>query len=124
MKTFVYRNLHKKCYSLRGITPRRVFAHEKFIVLENAIFQVNQNGRLKVLAEQQKNVHAGVNGNLKLVGYEAICHFHAHKSFWQEVYYNPYKTTSFVLRESNTPIYEAKEVFLSPRGVWCLTELP
>lgn len=54
----VYRNLHKKCYSVsyNGI----VIMHTTRIIADNATLFVSEAGRQRVLATGHKNVHAYV----------------------------------------------------------------
>ena len=57
---FVYKNLHKDCWSVKqdGLTK----AHTNEINMWDCKFQVNAKGRQRVLNEQRKNVHAGIKG--------------------------------------------------------------
>lgn len=67
MKVFVYFNLHKKVWSLKargGAKNARVLAHADHVQLKNVEFKVSEAGRQRVLAEKQKNVHAGLVGEL------------------------------------------------------------
>lgn len=54
----VYRNLHKKCYSIsyNGI----VIMHTTRVIADNATLYVSEAGRQRVLATGRKNVHAFV----------------------------------------------------------------
>jgi hypothetical protein len=84
----VYRNLHKKCLSVRQ--GGKVVCHVDNIVLKDAIFHVNENGRQKVLATKQKNVHAYVKGMV----------IDARETdellpLWGQITYDPYKGDSF-----------------------------
>ena len=54
----VYRNLHKKCYSIQQ--DGLVKAHATELYLFDSVFQVNKKGRERVLVEKKKNVHAFV----------------------------------------------------------------
>jgi len=58
----VYRNLHKKCWSIRQ--DGKVLVHAGYVILRNVEFKVQPAGRQKVLDEQKKNVHAYVKGYL------------------------------------------------------------
>jgi|TARA_R110002051_G_scaffold84673_3_gene149957 hypothetical protein len=89
----VYRNLHKKCWSVRQ--SGKVKLHTDYICLKNAEFKVSQKGRERVLKEKRKNVHAFVKGFIvdpseinKIDDYE--------NPNWTDVTYNPYKCGSFV----------------------------
>ena len=67
-KVFVYRNLHQQCWSVKSLTGRnygRVIMHCSAVDLTCAHFKVNEKGRLRVIEEQAKNVHAGVVGYLE-----------------------------------------------------------
>ena len=113
-KVFVYRNLHQKCWSIKslyGMHYGRVILHCTSVDLNGASFKVNDKGRLRVLTERSKNVHAGV------VGYLSAAHVITERydmtpqhritdsatSFpkpdgdaWRGVTYNPYKYSTFV----------------------------
>ena len=62
MKVDVYRNLHKKCWSIRSVATGRVVAHKSDATVANAKFIVQPAGRAKVLREKKKNVHAFIRG--------------------------------------------------------------
>ena len=48
-KVFVYRNLHKKCYSVKDWKTKKVIAHVDNIFLKDAVFKVSEAGRQRVL---------------------------------------------------------------------------
>ena len=84
----VYRNLHKKCYSIRH--KGRVLYHAKSIVMRDCEFRVQEGGRKRVLREKKKNVHAGVSGYAVDSIPEDNIYSEAHLT------YNPYKYNGFV----------------------------
>lgn len=95
-KVFVYCNLHKHCWSvkaLEGDYKGRVIGHYHSIVLSDGLLRVSQAGRIRVLKEKRKNVHAGCQGEI-LISNETLpdC------LTWREVTYNPYKYDSFVFK--------------------------
>ena len=99
-KIEVYRNLHKDCWSVRqkGI----VRFHCNVISLQDCEFVVQPAGHKKVLREKRKNVHAFVRGyiwNEKELGdYDAqFC--------WDDIYYNPYKASTFVDWEDKAVVH-------------------
>ena len=94
-KVFVYKNLHRDCWSVKQ--DGLVKAHTDEINLWDCAFQVNARGRQKVLDEQRKNVHAGINGY--------IDEFDLDLPNPVEVTYNPYKYDSFVDKATESPIY-------------------
>ena len=81
---YVYRNLHKKCLSVRqrGI----VRCHAKNVVLKDCDFIVWEAGQAKVRKEKKKNVHAFLFGYVS-TGEAAneLLDFGC-----ESVYYNPY----------------------------------
>jgi len=109
-RVYVYRNLHKKCYSVKCLTTNRVILHTNNICLSNVKFRVGKKGREKVIATKQKNVHAGV------VGYITNDSLHNANVV---VKYNPYKYTSFV-KEDGSEIYIASYVSMSDSGIMAL----
>ena len=60
----VYRNLHKKCWSVQQKQKGRwkVVAHAESITLLDCVFRVSEAGRQRVLRESRKNVHAYIQG--------------------------------------------------------------
>ena len=107
-KVQVYYNLHKKVFSIKDKKTQRVIRHAKSILLRDAKFIVREGGRQRVLKEKRKNVHAFVEGypvNLTIS-----------KDNCQKVWYNPYKTNSFML--GNEPIKTAPFVWLENREVF------
>ena len=102
----VYRNLHKKCWSVRQ--RGKVKLHTETICLKDAEFKVSQKGRERVLREKRKNVHAFIKGYIvdprvlnKLDDYG--------NPKWVDITYNPYKYDSFVTDEEKS-IYRADYV--------------
>lgn len=117
-KVFVYKNLHKNCWSIKQDGLVKAHTEKNDVVrLYSCDFRVNRKGREKVLREQRKNVHAGVRGYLE----------HPDPSFsvwddigWWEmtpVTYNPYRHKSFVDKRTETPRWFASFVQLHPQEV-------
>ena len=107
-RVFVYRNLHRKCYSVRSMETGRVICHVDSITLTDAKFKVGKSGRERVLRERRKNVHAGVVGHVadvSLLG-QSI-----------KVTYNPYKWTSFVRKSDESSIKTAKIAVIDASGI-------
>ena len=139
-KVQVYRNLHKgtaqgAVYSVRDKATRLVSSHRKWLVLEDVRFHVGQRGRQRVLDECSKNVHAWVEGVVD----EADSSDQSDKTKIQflermdvvawghelaKVTYDPYKYSSFVFTDSETPIHKARVVLITPKGVKVLRPLP
>jgi len=94
----VYRNLHKKCWSVRQ--GGKVKVHTSYICLQDVNFVVQPAGREKVLREQKKNVHAFVKGYL--ISHKTINDGWRGLSIaWtmDVVTYNPYKHPYFTCGE-------------------------
>ena len=122
-RVYVYRNLHKNCWSVRQ--DGLIVKHTKEVSLKDARFLVGQSGRKKVLKERRKNVHAGISGYL--MGFRE-----SHKdmrgipvinvprspalAFFpnsSEVVYNPYKYNTFVKVQDRTAVKNAGYASLS-----------
>jgi hypothetical protein len=110
-RVFVYRNLHRKCYSVKSLKTGRVIAHVDSIDLINVVFRVSEAGRQRVLREKRKNVHAGV------VGYIADVSLLCQLCQSSKVTYNPYKFDSFINKDNELPIYEAKIAHIDASGI-------
>lgn len=115
MKVFVYKNLHKECFSvkaLEGPSKGRVIAHVSSIKLTDCQLKVSQAGRARVLRECQKNVHAGVRGQWNSEEFAVIA------DRMIKVRYNPYEVSTFVEAATGNPVLTAKEVFIDKNGVF------
>lgn len=106
-RVMVYYNLHKHTFSVK--LNDRVILHADYVKLGNVEFRVRQGGKEKVRSEKQKNVHAFVIGDL-LDYCEFPCENIPNEPTDKVVTYNPYKYDSFVYKDSEEPIYNAKEV--------------
>ena len=96
---FIYRNLHKHCFSIRQNSL--VKAHTDKVRVLFPKFKVNEAGRQRVLEEGRKNVHAGVMGALlddrwSLKGLTPT-----------KIEYNPYLYDSFVKSSDKSPVRSA-----------------
>ena len=107
-RIYVYKNLHLNLFSVRS--EGKVVSHVDELILEDARFLVGKKGRERVLKEKRKNVHAGVSG-FWAEEWEArstMASYTPHK-----IYYNPYKTDSFVMMDDmKTKVNEAHYVKL------------
>lgn len=106
-KVMVYYNLHKSTFSIQknGI----VVGHADYVKLYDVEFRVREGGKEKVRSEKRKNVHAFVIGEL-----QDFCVFPCddipEPDSSDVVTYNPYKYDSFVIKDTEEPIYNASEV--------------
>lgn len=115
----VYRNLHKKCYSVQEKVNGRwkVVAHKKLVCLRDVEFRVSQAGRNRVINEKRKNVHAYIVGTE--IEPEIYAHYHTYvdgrNSFLVSFKYNPYQNETFVLDSFATPLLDADFVWLDDK---------
>ena len=87
-RVYVYRNLHKNCWSVRQ--SGKVIEHTNNIMLKDCRFLVSKAGRKRVLLEKKKNVHAGVSGYVV----DSIPEYKIYSE--AKLAYNPYKHKGFV----------------------------
>jgi hypothetical protein len=108
-KVMVYYNLHKHTFSISR--NGKVITHADYVKLTDVEFRVRQGGREKVVREKSKNVHSFVIGTL-----EDYCKFPCENLPSEPnsniVTYNPYKYNSYVIKDTEEPIYSAGEVEL------------
>ena len=129
-KVFVYRNLHRKCWSIRH--KDREIAHAPAVFIWDGDFQVSEAGNEKVRMERKKNVHAFVVAGgmddvfvpeetqiLQPEGYELFKTGLIEK-FGQanevQVAYNPYEMKHFSEVSCGEPIHWAETVYLNADG--------
>jgi len=116
MRSNVYYNLHKKCYSVRE--QGLVADHVDSIVLKDCRFNVAPAGQAKVRRTGVKNVHATVSG---IIRFQMEKYFEEYGDF-ESITYNPFKYDTFVrllwIYEDSPPIVEpvhgADHVLLLP----------
>jgi hypothetical protein len=109
---FVYKNLHKDCWSVRQ--DGLVKLHAKNLAMHSCTFKVSQGGRERVLKEKRKNVHAGVHGYLE--NWQMGEWIDSHPTA-RPVTYNPYKHTNFVDKDTQQMVDYAIAVRLEPKQV-------
>ena len=94
-RVYVYKNLHRNCYSVRQ--DGLVKMHTDEICLYDAQFRVGKKGRERVIEEGRKNVHAYVKGCVILNKVKGLEERKARKpKTLRQVTYNPYKYETFV----------------------------
>lgn len=104
-KVRIYRNLHKKLYSVQEKVNGRwkVVEHTNDINLINVTFKVSEAGRQRVIKEKRKNVHAAMIG-------ERFPFIPNSPVYRDEVTYNPYKSPHFMVKSQDKPLDKAKYV--------------
>lgn len=118
-KVFVYYNLHKHTWSIRDCKTRRVIGHSDHVLLFEVKPKVSQAGRERVLREQRKNVHAGLEGYLMSTHNSNATHCEdAYLGATQKgITYNPYKYTGFVYKSTEEPYNGSQVAQLNHRRV-------
>lgn len=111
MRVFVYRNLHKNQYSVRG-PEGRIIDYTRDIILKNVKYCVGKKGRERVLREKRKNVHAGLRG--EIIHYLTFCPEDLDDP--TKVMYDPYKYKTFVVLPSESPIFESDYAWMHYRN--------
>ena len=104
----VYRNLHKKCWSvvsMEGSDYGKVIGHEKFVMLDLCDFKVSEKSRQRVIREKRKNVHAWVVGFGSTACWDTFDY-----SDFEPIYYNPYTTESFINFKTGEAVHHAQMV--------------
>jgi hypothetical protein len=116
MRVECYRNLHTGKISVRE-AGGKVLTHEDNVFIRNPRFVVQPAGRQRVLAEQRKNVHAFVRGELlgfsagQLVGFTDW-------PGWTQATYNPYRTDTFYDRDTGVAVLDAAKAVVTTNGVF------
>jgi hypothetical protein len=103
----VYYNLNKHTFSVTY--KNRLITHADYIKLNDIEFRVRQGGREKVIKEKRKNVHSFVIGTL--MDYcKYPCESLPSEPNSHIVTYDPYKYNSYVMKDTQEPIYKTGEV--------------
>jgi len=110
----VYRNLNRRCFSVRQ--GGKVVAHADGFIVENARAKISEAGRHRVLAERSKNVHAVIVGDRLDLG--AIDS--GGLDMLDELYYDPYKLDSFINRRTGEKVDECKAVYFAEGKAWII----
>lgn len=133
MRVRVFRNLTRRCLSMQARTPTgwRTIAHADSVVLRDVAFRVSEAGRQRVLATGRKTVHAWAEGTLEgwagdtreastwafnfSIGM-AACRFARAATpgpLSTPVTYDPRRFHTFVVRQSDAPVVQARQAVLS-----------
>lgn len=110
-KFYLYRNLHTQTFSLkyRG----KVIKHPSSCIMHNVEFKVSVKGQARVRKEKRKNVHATLAGTH--ITRENSSAFNLDD--YREVYYNPYKTDSFIDYNGH-PVHKANEAICFNKKIY------
>ena len=92
----VYKNLTNGKWSIKQ--GNHVVAHADELFLRDPYFEVNENGRQRVIRERKKYVHAYICGMLDTDITDVVG--------GSQITYNPYHNSTFVRRTTGEPVYE------------------
>ena len=106
----VYRNLHKRCYSIRQ--QGFVVAHAPTVMITDAKLVVHPGGRDRVRATGHKNVHAFIQGT--------IVEGDWHGEAMEPIRYDPYRFDGFVDRYGNVVNYMKTVLCCEDFTMWVL----
>jgi hypothetical protein len=130
-KVRVYRNLHKKCFSVKQ--NNLVLVHTDHVTLRDCKFIVSKAGQKRVRDEGRKNVHAFVEGFLAdtreadaiVDGTKSDAELDAGKSDWKKAYYNPYTCDTFINQYDGSPLETARfaDLYVDPTEIRIFTPL-
>lgn len=121
-QTFVYRNLHRKCFSLRK--AGKVYGYANTLIATDVTFKVFEAGRKKVLETKRKNVHAGILSPEIITDFATIeTEFTREFSQLSKISYNPYQANGFFLVDSGAIITSAEKVYLTLCGIFALNPM-
>lgn len=106
---YIYRNLTKKCFSIKH--RGKVVGYADSILIKNPVFKVNEKGRQRVIKEKQKNVHAYVTcfeSDMKVLEDTPL----NTQEFSKEITYNPYYLDAFKYAEGNKALGHVESVLM------------
>ena len=115
LRVFVYYNLHTHKWSIKALEGKnkgRVIAHVDAVQLRDAKGKVSEAGRQRVIQEQRKNVHAGIEG--RIVSFDEML------PLGRGVTYNPFKFSSFVYKDDLSAFDTADYVYMDRRQVFAV----
>lgn len=106
-KVMVHYNLNKHTFSITY--KNKLITHADHIKLNDVEFRVRPGGRDRVLEDKRKNVHAFVIGTL-LEYCKYPCESLPNETNNNIVTYDPYKYSSYVMKDTKEPIYRVGSV--------------
>lgn len=109
---FVFRNLHQKGVVWSVRVDGKTVMHAPHILIKNARFVVQKGGQARVRATRQKEIHAGVRGEVVVDPFEIAKVMKLMGAAAPQAFYNPYKNDTFV-NFSNEELKEADWVLLT-----------
>src|SRR5210317_1633937 len=114
-KVRIYRNLHKKCFSVKQ--NNLVLVHADSVSLEEVKFIVSKAGQKRVRDEKKKSVHAFIEGYVVdtreadkyIDGEWSDQEIENGFTNWTCAYYNPYECDGF-MNTATEQVYETAKI--------------
>ncbi len=111
----VHRNLHRNKFNIstyiKGV-GWRLHSYADTCTLEDVTFKVNQGGRMRVIREGKKNVHAFLYGNLTDEVYFGDFFGIKKNENAQQISYNPFRNDSFGSYDTGEATFYAPKAIL------------
>lgn len=122
--SYIYWNLHKKCWSIKGYAKPKALGggyqkveHKTSLCLMHCEFPVSANARERVLESRSKVVHAFVKGRIvPLEVFQARYRSYPAAPRITRISYNPYKAGFFFDCVSGQEVVRAEMVMMLPSG--------
>ena len=112
MQYDVYWCITRGGWSIRDPQSGLVVAHVPRCVMRNARFVVQQGGRLRVLRERRKNVHAYVRGETIF----PAGHILQQGVRGRQIRYDPYTMSEFQFADTGAPCASSTVIEFTPEG--------
>jgi hypothetical protein len=100
-------------WSIKSVKTGLVISRSPIVYIKQAKLKVSEAGRMRVLKEKRKNVHAGVEG--------IVLKSKPKNKLWTRVSYNPYKNKGFTTADGLL-IQNATYVILNKNGCFVSME--
>jgi hypothetical protein len=113
LTTRIYRNLQTGTMSLQQKVNKSwlVVGHVTNAAIEYPKFYISQSGKLRVIREQRKNVHAWIEGRLIGISADSLR--------LEEIHYCPYTSDSFSWKKTGKLIESANLFVVIDNQVFC-----
>lgn len=103
-RAHVYRNLHRRCWSIR--VRGKVIGHRDEVALTDCRFVIQPGGQQRARREGRRNVHAYIAGVIACPPPEP----------GRQIAYNPFRHDTFVWRDGGEPVMRASMVVMTAGG--------
>lgn len=119
MRVRVYRNLNKRCWSVKCFEPghasyNKVIHHAQSVELEGVTFIVSEAGRQRAIREGRRNVHAYAQGTLVNVNTIGMKTDEQKRLITYQPFHHPhFREITGMLGTPLQDVFSAKRIFFS-----------